>query len=150
MGMIKRETTYLCNPCPKPWPKPCHPDWWTHPSLLSGIEALDAYNRWVSEVVMPIAFQWIEEHKPDVYATVPKDMKDDVGVVIASAFQIVKKRPAYKRGLKRFAAYEAAQAEGRWDPSAINPVWTEIAKEVREATEKSFEAQAGVLKDTIR
>lgn len=150
MGMLKKATQYI--PCEEPHfrLRGVHPDWEMHPSWIAGIEALDAYNHWVAEVVMPIAFQWIEEHKADVYASVADENKDDVGVVIASAFQLIKKMSSYKKGLVKFKAYKKAMENGTWNPKSINPVWTGIAKEVRTKTKSTFEAQVGVLKDTIR
>jgi hypothetical protein len=114
-----------------------HRDWEMHPSWIAGMEALNAYNDWVSSVVMPIAFQWIEEHKPEVYATVSEELKDDVGVVIAAAFKLVKELPVYKDGLEKSAAYDAGMADGTFDHSKINPVWTRITKKVREETEEA-------------
>jgi hypothetical protein len=150
MGMLKKMTEYIPCQHPKYRLRGAHPDWEMHPSWIAGIEALDSYNHWVSEVVLPIAFQWIEEHKADVYASVAQENKDDVGVVIAAAFQLVKELPAYQKGLAASQAYETALADGTWDPSGINPVWTGIAQEVRKATEDSFGEQGSVLKDTIR
>lgn len=137
-----------CNYCPPPLqPKPslhegCR-DWEMHPSWIAGMEALNAYSDWVSSVVLPIAFQWIEEHKPEVYAAVPEDLKDDVGVAIAAAFKLVKELPAYKRGLEKCETYEAAVAAG--DVSKINPVWTSIVQKVRSGTEEAFAKQTSLL-----
>ena len=112
MGIIKCNTQFIPCQHPKFRLKGAHPDWEMHPSWISGIEALDAYNHWVSEVVMPIAFQWIEEHKAEVYASVAEENKDDVGVVIAAAFDLVKELSSYQNGLKRYeealAAYDQA------------------------------------------
>ncbi|MGA7340599.1 MAG: hypothetical protein WBE72_01110 [Terracidiphilus sp.] len=121
-----------------------------HPSWIGGIEALDAYNHWVCEVVLPIAFQWIEEHKSEVYASVPEELTDDMGVVIAAAFQLVRELSSYKNGLEESAAYESALAAGTWDPAKINPVWTKIVQKVRAATRESFAAESSYLDDTIR
>jgi hypothetical protein len=96
-------------------------------------------------VVLPIAFQWIAEHKPEVYATVPEDLKDDVGVVIAAAFKLIKELPAYKSGMEKSAGYEAAVQEGTWDASKTNPVWTGIVKKVRAGTDEAFREQSSVL-----
>ena len=150
MGMIKKGTQHI--PCQHPHYRlrGAHPDWEMHPSWIAGIEALDAYNHWVAEVVMPIAFQWIEEHKAEVYASVDDANKDDVGVVIAAAFDLVKGLSSYQNGLARYKEYETALANKTWDPAAINPVWTGIVKKVRKETHATFEAQKGVLKDTIR
>jgi hypothetical protein len=114
------------------------------------MEALNAYGDWVSSIVMPIAFQWIEEHKAKVYATVPEELKDDVGVVIAAAFKLVKELPAYQLGLEKSAAYEAALADGTFDPSNTNPVWTGLTKKVRAETEAAFAEQSSLLGDIPR
>ena len=92
-----------------------------HPSWIAGMEALNAYGDWVSSFVLPIAFQWIEENKPEVYAAVPEDLRDDVGVVIAAAFRLVKELPVYKTGMERSAAYQADVASGSHDSSKTNP-----------------------------
>jgi hypothetical protein len=97
MPIVKRLCVY-CSPHPKP-PAPSPRDSENHPSWIAGIEALNAYNDWVSSYVLPIAFQWIEEHKPEVYASVPEELKDDVGVVVAAAFRLIKELPVYKDGL---------------------------------------------------
>ena len=111
------------------------------------MEALNAYGDWVSSFVLPIAFQWIEEHKPEVYAAVPGDLKDDVGVVIAAAFRLVKELPAYKDGMEKRTPYEAEIASGTFDPSKTNPVWTGLVKKIRTETEEAFAEQAPLLGD---
>ena len=118
-----------------------------HPSWIAGVEALNAYSDWVSSVVLPIAFQWIEEHKADVYASVPGDLRDDVGVAIAAAFKLVKELPAYKSGVEKSAAYEADVAGGTYDASKTNPVWTGIVKKVRTGTGEAFAEQSSLLGD---
>jgi hypothetical protein len=139
----------LCVYCPPDHPKPpvdCGPrDWEMHPSWITGMEALNAYGDWVSSLVLPVAFQWIEEHKAEVYASVPENLRDDVGVVIAAAFKLVKELPAYKNGLEKRAAYDAEIASGTFDSSSTNPVWTGIVKKVRTETEKAFGEQAPLL-----
>jgi hypothetical protein len=127
-----------------------HRDWEMHPSWIAGVEALHAYSNWVSAVVLPIAFQWIEEHKPEVYAAVREDLKDDVGVVIAAAFRLVKELPAYKKGVEKSSAYAAAAADGTLDSSKLNPVWTRIAKKIRTGTEEAFAEQSSLLDDMDR
>ena len=141
----------LCVYCPPHHPKPPVPggprDWEMHPSWIAGMEALNAYGDWVSSFVLPIAFQWIEEHKPEVYASVPEDLKDDVGVVSAAAFRLVKELPAYKDGMEKRTAYEAEIASGSFDPSKTNPVWTGLVKKIRTDTEEAFAEQASLLGD---
>ena len=143
-----------CVICPPPPPHHHKPpvsggprDWETHPSWIAGMEALNAYGDWVSSFVLPVAFQWIEEHKAEVYASVPPELKDDVGVVIAAAFRLVKELPAYKAGLEKTAIYEAELASGTFDPSKTNPVWTGITRKVRACTDEAFAKQAPLLGD---
>jgi hypothetical protein len=111
------------------------------------MESLNAYGDWVSSVVLPIAFQWIEEHKSEVYASVSEDLKDDVGVVMAAAFKLVKELPAYKSGMEKSAEYEANVASGTHDSSKTNPVWTGIVKKIRAGTEEAFAEQSSLLGD---
>ena len=148
--MIKWTTQHLVKPINGSGLCGAQPDWAMHPSWIAGVEGLDAYNRWVCEVLVPIVFQWIEEHKEDVYKGVPPDLKDDVGVVVASAFEIVKTLPSYLYGLKKSKEFEEARETDRIDLKEINPVWTDIVRRVREDTEKVFEEKEDVLKDTIR
>jgi hypothetical protein len=147
MTHVKR----LCTYCPPHHPKPPVPggprDWETHPSWIAGMEALNTYGDWVSSFVLPIAFQWIEEHKSEVYASVPEDLKDDVGVVIAAAFRLVKELTAYQSGMEATAAYEADVARGTFDSSKTNPVWTGIVRKVRGSTEEAFAERASLLGD---
>jgi hypothetical protein len=126
------------------------PDWSMHPSWITGIEALNAYNCWVSEVVMPIVFQWILEHKDEVYKGMPPEKEDDVGVVIASAFEIVKTMESYKEGVKAAKVFEEERKRGAVDLTKINPVWTEITRKIKEDTKRIFDENQNVLKDTIR
>ena len=147
MPIVKR----LCVYCPPHHPKPPVPggprDWEMHPSWIAGMEALNAYGDWVSSFVLPIAFQWIEEHKSEVYASVPEELKDDVGVVMAAAFRLVKELPAYKLELEKSAIYEAELASGTLDSSKINPVWTGITKKIRTSTEEAFAEESSLLGD---
>jgi hypothetical protein len=116
-----------------------------HPSWLAGLEALHSYSDWVNSMVLPIAFQWIEEHKAEVYASVPEELRDDVGVVIAAAFRRVKELPAYKAAIEKRAEHDAEVASGAHDPSKTNPVWTGLARKVRAETEAAFAEQAPLL-----
>ncbi len=151
MGHVKKfDTQHIPCQAPQFSLKGVHPDWETHPSFIAGIEALNAYHFWVAEVVLPIAFQWIYENKPKVYKGIPKELYGDVGVVIAAAFQVIKDLPEYKNGMVAFEDYKKALADGTWDTSKINPVWSGIVKKVRKATKKTFDAESASLKDTAR
>jgi hypothetical protein len=117
--------------------------------LIVAVEALYAYQAWVARVVMPIAFQWIEEHYKEVYKTIDEKNRDDVGVVIAAAFKLVQQTDGYKKGMKAYEKYEEALRDGTLKTEDLNPVWTRITERVRKATEESFEAERKFLDDTI-
>lgn len=145
MQQVKVDTRYCPPRHHTPLFREGQRDWEMHPSWIAGVEALNAYSDWVSSVVLPIAFQWIEEHKPEVYSQVPEELKDDVGVVLAAAFRLVRELPDYKNGMEKAAEHEAGVANGTWDSSKTNPVWTTIAKKIRTGTEEAFAEQASLL-----
>jgi hypothetical protein len=145
--IVKKDCVYCPPPPLRRPPLPAGPrDWEMHPSWIGGMEALNAYGDWVSRYVLPVAFQWIEEHKREVYATVPEHLKDDVGVVIAAAFKLISELPSYKEEIEKSAAYEAD--ETREAHHSTNPVWTGIVKKVRASTEEAFKEQAPLLGET--
>jgi hypothetical protein len=129
------------EPCKSPQIHEAHPSW------IAGIDALSAYGDWVSSILLPIAFQWIEEHKPEVYATIPEEYRDDIGVVTAAAFKLVEQLPACQIGRQKSVAYEAAQAAGTWNSSKTNPVWTSIAEKIRDETSKAFAEKSALIGD---
>lgn len=145
MRHIKTDCHCAPTRCGEPWPSPQIFE--THPSWTAGIDALNAYGDWVSSILLPIAFQWIEEHKPEVYASIPDEYRDDVGVVTATAFKLVEKLPAYQIEREKSAAYEAAMAAGTWDSSKTNPVWTSVAEKVRTETRKAFAEKSSLIGD---
>ena len=127
-------------------------DWEDHPSWITGIQALEEFHHWVSSAVLPIAFQWIHEHYREVYDSIPdKTLHDDVGVVIAAAFQLVRKLEAYKKGENsaRDLKDRMEKQKDNFDSSTLNPVWAKITRDVREFTRTSFEAEKTHLDDTI-
>lgn len=148
MSPIKIGCIFWPPPCKRVQPGEEHRDEEMHPSWATGLEALQDYNHWVNAVVLPIAFQWIEEHKGEVYAEVPEHLRDDIGVAIAAAFDLVKELPAYKRGRENYEAHERGLAEGAADSSAINPVWTGITKKMREKKREAFAEHSEHLGDT--
>ncbi|HVT97426.1 MAG TPA: hypothetical protein VHE33_07945 [Acidobacteriaceae bacterium] len=113
------------------------------------MDSLQDYLCWVDEVVLPIAFQWIEEHKPEVYANVPDELKDDVGVAVAAAFGLVKDLPVYKQGRERCKAHDWAEKAGTVEKSSMNPVWAGITRKIRRGTREAFAEQSQVLDGTI-
>lgn len=148
MSPRKESCRYLPCCCKKCRAGSERPDWEMHPSWSAGIEALERYQCWVEEVVLPIAFQWIEEHKQEVYASVPGEFYDDVGVVIAAAFALVKELPPYIEGREKCKSYEAALKAGTLDSSRLNPVWTAITQRIRASTGEAFAEHSAHLGDT--
>jgi len=122
-----------------------------HPSFIAGIESLLDFHDWVARVVLPIAFQWIEENYDEVYEHIDQDKQDDVDVVIAAAYQLIQdlEEPSclekFKGLTKKLASGELAEP----DPSKINPIWAKITTEVRAATAQAFEKERQYLDDTI-
>ena len=57
-------------------------------------------------MVLPIAFQWIEEDKKEVHRGIPKRMRDDMGVVIAAEFVKLQKRTYYRNEQKACANFK--------------------------------------------
>lgn len=150
MGQVKQNCTWIPTQNAAFRLSGAHPDWEMHPSWISAIESLDSYNHWVCEVVLPIAFQWIEEHKTDVYKDIPDELSDDVGVVIAEAFEIIKGLSAYQKGLVEQQKFHQSVDSGTFDPNKTNPLWTQIAKALRVAKADTFNQHSNVLKSTIR
>jgi hypothetical protein len=104
-----------------------------HPSLYAAIEELMIYERWVSEVVLRIAFRWIDENKDKVYNGIPYELKDDIGVVINAAFN---------------AVMNETPIEGDKQVRAFNPTWVEITKALQKARNDVFADQGQRVKDT--
>jgi len=104
-----------------------------HPSLYAAIEDLVIYERWVSEVVLRIAFRWIDENKEKVYAEVPEDLKDDIGVVINAAFKAVMKETRIAGdGIRR----------------PFNPTWVRIIEGLQKARYEVFAREGQPLEET--
>jgi len=145
---VKAGTSHTNGP-PSPCLQRLMKPYENQPSLIVAVEALYAYQAWVARVVMPIAFQWIEEHYKEVYKTIDEKNRDDVGVVIAAGFKLVQQTDGYKKGMKAYEKYEEALRDGTLKTEDLNPVWTRITERVRKATEESFEAERKFLDDTI-
>jgi len=129
-----------------------------HPSLKTALDSLQSYDCWVARVVMPIAFQWIEEHKDEVYKLVPtkpKDLTDDIGVVIAAAFTLVEQTPCYKEERSLWHSLYEHQSTKFVAPTCVlsgaevNPIWRNIAEEIQKAIREAFHKHKKELRDTI-
>lgn len=150
MGQVKQGCTWVPKQAPNFRLRNSHPDWEMHPNWTAALKHLDSYNLWICEVVMPIAFQWIEEHKEEVYSEIEPANVDDVGVVIAHAFAIVQKTPAYQRGLETFGKFENAITDNKLDLNRTNPVWQDMAKHFAGCADAIASKFGGVLRNTTR
>ena len=115
-----------------------------HPSLMLAMKALEDYERWVSQVVMPIVFQWIHENHKLVYDKIPKELWDDVGVVIARAFDLVKEMEAFKESREMLAKMESKMP---FDANAINPVWRATSEKLEQEMQDAFKAETEAMKE---
>ena len=148
MGSIKRKCTLCQNVHQTHRLRGAFSTWEVHPSWKIAMDSLDAYSHWVSEIVVPIAFEWIEEHKQEVYDAIPKELHEDVGVVISAAFELVKKSPTYARGLKYGKQIKQEQANGQFDSKQFNPVWTAITARIEKDVREAFTKYKNVLPNT--
>lgn len=145
----KTHCTYIpCQESLNP-SRPILPPWEGHPALKLSLDCLEGYDRWVSEVVLPIAFQWIYENKDTVYKHVRPNLKDDVGAVIAGAFELVKEMDYYKEGRALGKEIEEKRKKHQMDTREFNPHWTAIADEAHDAIRKIFEKHESHLKEGI-
>jgi hypothetical protein len=116
------------------------------------MESLDTYSHWVSEIVVPIAFQWIQDHKAEVYESdffkQHPELTEDVGVVLSVAFDIVRQQPNYKDGIEMSKQIQREQQGGDLDTSKFNPVWTAIARQVSQEVQATFAKYKDVLKNS--
>ena len=91
------------------------------------------YERWVSEVVLRVAFRWIDENKEKVYPGIPEDLKDDIGVVINAAFKAVMKEQQIK-------------GDGILRP--FNPTWVKITEGLQKARREVFKTEGKLIEET--
>jgi|UPI000684EBF4 hypothetical protein len=150
MGMLKRNCNFMPIQCSPFALSRAYAPKELHPSLNIAIHSLDDFIHWVSGVVLPIAFQWIYENRTQVYAGIPDAKKDDVGVVIAAAFQLVKNLDAYKYGMDEFEKYCKDPEDPDSDDAKMNPVWEKITKDALQCITDAFQGQGESLSDTIR
>jgi len=152
MGILKRTSTMYIPVQALQFNKV--PAWEDHPSWLTGLQALEEFHQWVATVVLPIAFAWIKDHHKEVYDAVDKLPEGDkhygdVGVVIAAAFQLVKKTEYYQDGKNDYDTFQTDLKDGKVKTSELNPIWTKITDEIRKATEEIFRKEKTYLDDTF-
>jgi hypothetical protein len=112
-------------------------DWEGHPAWTIAQQGLQDFHNWVSGVVLPIVFQWIEEHHDEVYKDMPEELKGDVGTVIAKAFKLVEPLDTYQRGLVESQKLEDLRKSGKLDIKGLNPEWAKKTRELREVLKKA-------------
>ena len=117
----------------------------SNPSYAIAMDAMKQYERWVSCMLMPIAFQWVWEHHDEVYREIDPALRDDIGEVTRQAFRLVRGLEAYRASA---VEYEELEAGKEFDPALINPIWTRTLKTLREDLERTFEADSRLLDET--
>jgi hypothetical protein len=127
-----------------------HPSWEMHPDFVQALKSLDSYNLWICEVVMPIVFQWVQEHYEEVYKDIPTDQRDDVGVVIARAFSIVQKLSYYNHGVELSKEY--AQRITNRDPelNKLNLTWQHMSAALDKAKQSAKDDFTKLLGSTVK
>lgn len=110
-----------------PFHNPSFEGWEDHPALKTAFDCLNIYNQWVAQRVIPIAFQWIEEHHHEVHEHVAPDKHNDVGAVIAAAFELVRNGDKY-----RDWAVKSGQIGDVDLRTHCNPMWAGVAAELQE------------------
>jgi len=157
MPTIKKCCTYAINPAPNHRLVNAFRPGEHHSSYSLALEALDDYCHWVSEAVLPIAFAWIDEHYDEVYAKVPAHYRDDVAVVIAAAFEIVKTTPYYQKGIdlgrqiesNPQVLFSSCLGDDPKNVPPINPVWTDITNRNASKVKDDWEEHRDLLDSTI-
>lgn len=111
-----------------------------HPSFQTARDCLADYNRWVDDVVLPIAFQWIAEHRDEIRSIIDPAQWNDVGAVTAAALTKVEECEEYQLSLVKRAEFEDGLRSGTRHIEELNPVWNQISGEVHAQIERSFDA----------
>ena len=127
---------------------PALEDYAHHWGLNAAVEGLAAYQHWISSMVLPIVFQWIDEHHDEIYARVDKvgqNLRDDLDTVIKVAFEMVREKKAYEEGRKELEEFEMKMASGTLDTSTINPTWTTISAHLREEMREALKHESEPL-----
>ena len=137
--LLKRNCQLLSGSSGNITTPPTTEDWAQHPALNLAMDGIAIYANWVSQVVMPIAFLWIEAHKEAIcknksWAKLP----DDVNEVINAAFEIAMQEPYYKNGQTAFTQFQEELKAGTLKTDTLNPSWTAISKSLRAAIHKAF------------
>jgi hypothetical protein len=137
--LIKTGCKYLCEGSRPLDTPPTTEDWAQHPALNIAIDGIAIYANWVSRIVMPIAFLWINDHKDEICRNEHWDkLPDDVNEVVNAAFEIAKEQHYYKDSRIAFYEFQQEVKAGKFRHDDINPNWAEKSKELRAELHKQF------------
>ncbi len=100
-----------------------------HWGLHAAVEGLAAYQHWVSCMVLPIVFEWIEERHDAFYAQIPPDLHDDIDTVVKVAFEMIREK--YEKRQWDPDQLKSKIASGEIDSKQINRTWTDISAHLR-------------------
>ena len=107
-----------------------------HPDLLRLLRGLEAYERWVSDRLIPIVSKWIDEHREEVTRSMSDEEMNDMGAAVEAAYKLIEASEWMQERQK-------AAAEFNPDVAEINPLW-------RRKTEEYIRAELSVSQDTDR
>ena len=125
--------------------------WADHPALKIALDCLNIYDHWVAQRVIPIAMQWIEEHHEEVYLRIPQEKRDDVGAVIAAAFELMRTTKDYNAKYNEGLVLADRIKKGEVIPSKsnCNPMWAGVATGLHDHIANVFEQHEAVLRDMV-
>ena len=136
---VKTGCRYLCEGSRPANTPPTTEDWAQHPALNVAIDGISIYANWVSRVVLPIAFLWINEHKDQICKNEDWDkLPDDVNRVVSAAFDLAKEQHYYKEGRIAFFEFQQGLRDGTFKVDDINRSWVEISKILRAKIREQF------------
>ncbi|UWZ85691.1 hypothetical protein [Occallatibacter riparius] len=136
---------------PDSYPGPSLENWEDHPALKTAFDCLNIYAYWVSQRVIPIAFQWISEHEDEILEGFTEAQRADVGVVIEAAFELIRNDPRYNakylKGLDNAKFIAAQKEQNIFDPTRYNPAWTMVSRGIEDHVKTAFTTD---LKEMIK
>jgi hypothetical protein len=150
--LIKTNCRYLCEGSRPITTPPTTEDWAQHPALNMAMDGIAMYANWVSRVVMPIVFDWVDDHTQEMREKMGVRstdlLPDDVDAVVKAAFEIVKGKRAYAEGRVAFEQFQLAIASRTWTSTNINPKWTRISERMREEIRETLIEESRPLAGT--
>ena len=147
--LMKTGCRYLCEGSRPVTTPPTTESWAQHPGMNMAMDGIAIYANWVSRVVMPIVFQWVDEHRAEMHDKmgIAQDalLPDDVDAVVHAAFEIVKEKPAYLAGREAFKEFQDALADRSWNPAGLNSHWSAMTETIRQQMRETSHQEVGPL-----